>query len=198
MLSSGVVRDTTGRVNRDPFTPSNTMRHPARFLTPPSPMGYALYKDMMLALAVSLALAAPSAAAASDDPPIHVWLNQDNYFVRGDRAKVYVRSAADGYLVVLRADPDGRLRVLFPIDPSDDTFIRAHKKFEVRSRGDREAFAVDEREGSGVVLAAWSASPFKFDEFVRGDHWDYRVLGNILTGSDAAAALETVGARLAV
>src|SRR2546427_6876296 len=86
------------------------MRHPARFLTPLSPMGYALYKDMMLALAVSLALAAPSAAAASDDPPIHVWLNQDNYFVRGDRARVYVRSAADGYLVVLRADADGRLR----------------------------------------------------------------------------------------
>ena len=73
-------------------------------------MGYALYKDMMLALAVSLALAAPSAAAASDDPPIHVWLNQDNYFVRGDRAKVYVRAAADGYLVVLRADADGRIQ----------------------------------------------------------------------------------------
>jgi len=160
-------------------------------------MGYAIHKDMMLALAVSLALAAPSAAAASDDPPIHVWLNQDNYFVRGDRAKVYVRAAADGYLVVVRADADGRVRVLFPIDPSDDTFMRAHKKFEVRSRGDREAFAVDEREGSGVVLAAWSASPFKFDEFVRGDHWDYRVLGTIQTGSDAEAALVDVVQRMA-
>ena len=151
----------------------------------------------MLALAVSLALAAPSAAVASDDPPIHVWLNQDNYFVRGDRAKVYVRAAADGYLVVLRADADGRLRALFPIDPSDDTFIRAHKKLEVRSRGDREAFAVDEREGSGVVLAAWSASPFKFDELVRGDHWDYRVLGTIQTGVDAEAALVDVVQRMA-
>src|SRR5213594_1900725 len=171
--------------------------HPARFLNPLSPMGYAIHNDMMLALAVSLALAAPSAAAASDDPPIHVWLNQENYFVRGDRAKVYVRAAADGYLVVLRADADGRLRALFPIDPSDDTFIRAHKKLEVRSRGDREAFAVDEREGSGVVLAAWSASPFKFDEFVRGDHWDYRVLGTIQTGSDAEAALVDVVQRMA-
>src|SRR5213594_3505653 len=171
--------------------------HPARFLNPLSPMGYAIHKDMMLALAVSLALAAPSAAAASDDPPIHVWLNQDNYFVRGDRAKVYVRAGADGYLVVVRADADGRLRVLFPIDPSDDTFMRAHKKFEVRSRGDREAFAVDEREGSGVVLAAWSASPFKFDELVSGDHWDYRVLGNIQTGVDAEAALVDVVQRMA-
>src|SRR5438445_761675 len=160
-------------------------------------MGYAIHKDMMLALAVSLALAAPSAAVASDDPPIHVWLNQDNYFVRGDRAKVYVRAAADGYLVVLRADADGRLRALFPIDPSDDTFIRAHKKLEVRSRGGREAFAVGGRAGSGVVLAAWSASPFKFDEFVRGDHWDYRVLGTIQTGADAEAALVDVVQRMA-
>src|SRR5437773_1633665 len=117
-------------------------------------MGYAIHKDMMLALAVSLALAAPSAAAASDDPPIHVWLNQDNYFVRGDRAKVYVRAAADGYLVVVRADADGRVRVLFPIDPSDDTFVRA-------------------------------------------DHWDYRVLGTIQTGSDAEAALVDVVQRMA-
>src|SRR2546426_586821 len=75
-------------------------------------MGYAIHKDMMLALAVSLALAAPSAAAASDDPPIHVWLNQDN-------------------------------------------------------------------------------------DFVRGDHWDYRVLGTIQTGSDAEAALVDVVQRMA-
>src|SRR3989441_12829493 len=120
-------------------------------------MGYAIHRDMMLALAVSLVLPAPSAAVASDAPPIHVWLNQDNYFVRGDRAKVYVRAAADGYLVVLRADADGRLRALFPIDPSDDTFIRAHKKLEVRSRGDREAFArSEERRVGKECRSRWS------------------------------------------
>src|SRR5437773_12129252 len=97
-------------------------------------MGYAIHKDMMLALAVSLALAAPAAAAASDDPPIHVWLNQDNYFVRGDGAKVYVMAAADGYLVAVRADADARVRVPFPTASSDDTFMRAHKKFEEPSR----------------------------------------------------------------
>src|SRR2546422_9822636 len=129
---------------------------------------------MMLPCALPPGWRAPPGAAASDAPPIHVWLNQDNYFVRGDRAKVYVRAAADGYLVVVRADADGRLRVLFPIDPSDDTFVRAHKKVEVRSRGDREAFAVGEREGSGGVLAAWAAAPGKVDEFGRGDLWDYR------------------------
>jgi hypothetical protein len=154
---------------------------------------------MTLALALSLALAAPpapSAAVTSDDPPVQVWLNQDNHFVRGDRAKVYVKAAADGYLVVLRGDADGHVRVLFPLDPTDDAFIRGRKKLEVRGRGDREAFTVDEREGSGVVLVAWSASPFKFDEFVRGDHWDYRVLATERADSDAEAALLDIVQRM--
>src|SRR3989441_11500319 len=125
---------------------------------------------MRLASAAPLGWAAPPAAAASDDPPIHVWLNQDNYFVRGDRAKVYVRAAADGYLVVVRADADGRGRVLFPIDPSDDIFMRAHKKFEVRSRGDGEAFRVHGRGGPGGGVPAWPASRFKFTGSVAGVH----------------------------
>src|SRR6266702_608899 len=128
-------------------------------------------------------------AVASDDPPIQVWLNQDNHFRRGDNARVHVKLADDGYLVVLRADAAGRVRVLFPLDPSDDAFVRGGRKFEVRARGDREAFSIDERDGSGVVLAARSAAPFKFDEFVRGDHWDYRVLDARQTGDDQEAAL---------
>jgi uncharacterized protein DUF4384 len=133
---------------------------------------------MTVALMVSLLAStpAPPAAVRSDDPPVQVSLNQDSYFQRGDRARVHVRVRDDGYLVVLRADADGRVRVLFPLDPGDDAFVRGGRKIEVRGRGDREAFYVDEREGSGVVLAAHSATPFRFDEFVRGDHWDYRVL----------------------
>src|SRR5256886_3632565 len=148
---------------------------------------------MMLALMASLLGAAPvtpaAPTAASDDPPIKVWLNQDSYFQRGDKAKVHVKLADDGYLVVLRADAEGRVRVLFPLDPSNDNFVRGHETIEVRGRGDREAFFVDDREGSGLVLAARSTTPFKFDDFVRGDHWDYRVLDARQAGDDKEAAL---------
>src|SRR5437867_5572884 len=138
---------------------------------------------MMLPLLLSLAV------ATADDPPVKVWLNHDNYFQRGDKARVNVRLADDGYLLVLRADAEGRVRVLFPLDPSDDNFVRGHETIEVRGRGDREAFFVDDREGSGLVLAARSTTPFKFDEFVRGDHWDYRVLDARQAGDDKEAAL---------
>src|SRR4029077_19347161 len=158
---------------------------------------------MLLPLMLSLvgsALAPANAASArvvSDDPPVKVWLNHDNY-ERGDKARVNDRLGDDGYVIVLRADADGRVRVLFPLDPGDDAFVRGGETIEVRGRGDREAFYVDEREGSGVVLAASSATPFKFDAFVRCDHWDYRVLDVRQSGDDKEAALVEIAQRMTV
>src|SRR2546425_13254833 len=82
--------------------------------------------------------------------PVTVRLNHDQ-FTAGDRARVYVEAAQDGYLVVLHADAEGRVRVLFPLDPSDDDFVRGGKRFELRARGDRDAFQVEGDEGSGTV-----------------------------------------------
>src|SRR3954447_25013909 len=112
--------------------------------------------------------------ATQDDPPIQIWINNDRRFLPGDRAKVQVRTRDDGYLIVLHADPEGHLRVLFPLDPDKDNFVRGGKKYEVRGRGNREAFDVDDASGRGTVYAAVSSEPFHFEGFVLGDHWDYR------------------------
>src|SRR5437016_12086443 len=120
---------------------------------------------MLLPLMLSLvgsALAPANAAArvVSDDPPIKVWLNHDN-FQRGDKGRVNVRLGDDGYVVVLRADADGRVRVLFPLDPGDHAFVRGGETIEVRGRGDREAFDFDEHGGAGLVDDARPATPEK-------------------------------------
>lgn len=164
---------------------------------------------MLVALTLSLLLPATSpaalaSAARSDDPPIRIKLS-DDAFARGDRARVRVKTAQDGYLVVLRADAEGRVRVLFPLDPGDNSAVRGGREIQVRGRGDREAFTVDEREGSGMVLAARSVVPFRFDEFVRGGHWDYRALSALragddstqVVGGDAEAALLDIVERMA-
>jgi len=109
--------------------------------------------------------------------PVTVRLNHDQ-FTAGDHARVYVQTEQDGYLVVLHADPEGRIRVLFPLDPSDDDFVRGGKKFELRGRGDRDAFQVEGDEGSGTVLAAVAPDAFDFSAFTRNDHWDFRALGS--------------------
>jgi hypothetical protein len=125
---------------------------------------------------VAVASHAPAVTAgpALADPPIKVWLNEER-FARGERARVFVRADRDGYVVVLHAEPGGRVRVLFPLDPTDDNYVRAGKKYEIRGRGDRDAFTVYDTRGTGMVLAAFSPDPFRFDSFVRQDHWDYRV-----------------------
>src|SRR5919109_2603456 len=132
---------------------------------------------MSLSLLLPFLLAGEPAkpvAAATDDPPIRIWIDNDGRFLRGDRARVHVRAEDDGYLVVLQADTEGHLRVLFPIDPTDDSFVRGGKKYEVEGRGGREAFDVGDRTGRGTVYAAVSRAPFRYDEFILADHWDYR------------------------
>ncbi len=115
---------------------------------------------------------------AVGDPPIRLKLSDDMFF-RGEHARVRVKTAATGYLLVLRADAEGHVRVLFPLEPTDDASIRGGKEFEIRGRGNREAFTVDDREGSGKILAAVSARPFQLDSFSRGGHWDYAALSGI-------------------
>ena len=135
--------------------------------------------------------------ALSQTPsPITVQINHDR-FAPGDRARVYVEPAQDGYLVVLHADPYGRVRVLFPLDPTDDDFIRGGQRQELRGRADRDAFVVDDDDGTGTVLAAWMAEPFKYDEFVRNGHWDYRTLRNESIRNDPLSGLLDIVQRMA-
>jgi hypothetical protein len=147
-----------------------------------------------------LAFGTPAHAAprarGGDDPAIQIWINSDRRFLPGDRAKVQVRTREDGYLLVLHADPDGHLRVLFPLDPNDDDFVRGGRKYEIRGRGGRESFTVDNDKGRGTVYAAVSHDPFKFDGFVLGDHWDYRNLAPQRLSSDPQQDLNELVRRM--
>ncbi|HYT62729.1 MAG TPA: DUF4384 domain-containing protein [Gemmatimonadales bacterium] len=135
-------------------------------------------------------------ALAQTPSPITVQINHDR-FAPGDRVRVYVEPTQDGYLVVLHADPYGRVRVLFPLDPADDDFIRGGQRQELRGRADRDAFVVDDDDGTGTVLAAWMAEPFKYDEFIRNGHWDYRVLRNESIRNDPLSGLLDIVQRMA-
>ena len=150
---------------------------------------------MINALLLALSLPAATHGSVAADPPIHVKLS-DDVLSTGDHAKVRVRLAQAGYLLVLRADANGHVRVLYPLDPTDSAIVPAGKDFEIRGRGDREAFTADEREGTGTILAARSSEPFNFESFQRGRHWDYRALAAEQTGQDQEAALVDVVDRM--
>ncbi len=132
---------------------------------------------MFPVLLLSLIAAEPAATvAAVQDAPVRISINNDRRFVRGDRARVKVRVEDDGFLLVLQADAEGRIRVLFPLDPDDDSFVRGDRSYEIRGRGDRESFTVDEGSGEGAVYAAVSRDPFRFGEYAVNAHWDFNAL----------------------
>ena len=148
---------------------------------------------MLTSLLLLASTAGPvTVPAANPDPPIHVWYNSGGDYTFADRAKVYARSAEPGYLVVLRADMNGRVRVLAPIDPEGDQHVNGGKKYELKGRGGREAFVTEDTTGQGVVLAAWSKTPFDFSHFARNGQWD----NDALTGQDQQATKNDPEARL--
>ena len=143
-----------------------------------------------LLLLAALGLTAPAASAtATQDSPIRVWFNSDGNYAKGDRAKVYAKAEQDGYLVVLRADAEGRVRVLFPLDPRDEQRVTGGKKYELKNRAGREAFIADDTAGHGTVIAAVASSPFQFTGLTEDGRWDLRALAAGDVAADPEAAL---------
>jgi hypothetical protein len=121
------------------------------------------------------------------DPVVKLRLSDDGRYRAGDRAKVKVETTRDGYLWVLHVDADRHLRVLFPLNPGDDNFVRAGKTIELAGRGGRETFRVADRSGRGEVFAAFARDPFAFDRFTAGGVWDLRALDAALVSRDVEA-----------
>lgn len=155
----------------------------------------------MLALFASLAIAAPAAPAAISPAAVAVptefflSLNRSKYSP-GDPVRVKFESTDDGYLIVFRVDGDGYVRVLFPLDPDLDPFIRGGKQYELRGRGEREAFRADDRDGNGMVYAALSREPLDLRAYATGTHWDYSRVRLSAWDADAEAELTELVRRM--
>jgi Domain of unknown function (DUF4384) len=153
-----------------------------------APSHFGTEDAMFLALMLSALTADPGSATVP--PPravssVRVSLSKDGYYDLGDQVTVRVSSSEDGYLIVFRATTRGRVRVLFPLDPGLDNFVRGGKTYDVLGRGGKESFRVDDEQGSGVVYAAVSEEPLQFEQFMRGDHWDYRAFEDYQVSDDA-------------
>lgn len=88
---------------------------------------------------------------APEGAPIRLWMNSDRRYRPGDRVRLQVDAEADGYLLVLNYDTEGRVRVLFPLDPRDDAMVRAGRRYEVRDADAQEAFRAYGKDRKSVV-----------------------------------------------
>jgi len=108
-------------------------------------------------------------------PAVRLWLSSDRRYRPGEAVRVQVETGAAGYLLVLQYDPDGRIRVLFPVTPDDDQLVLADRRYEVRDEDQGRSFVAGE-SGPGLVYAAISRDPFRLDEFVTDGAWNYGAL----------------------
>jgi len=116
--------------------------------------------------------------SSTPKPRISVSLDAESPYQRGDDAHVYLVTEVDAYVTVVRIDTDGRLRLLFPLDPWEDNWVRGGKRVEVLSRNRGSAFRISDYAGVGYVFAVASPDPFDFQAITRGDHWDYRTVAD--------------------
>ena len=147
--------------------------------------------------AMLLGLLAVGTVANDPAPPVRIWFDRDDAsYMRGERVKVFLKTRDDRYIVVFHLDPDNRLRILFPLDPGDDNYVKGGKTYKVMNRGGREGIVAD-IAGRGLVFAAASTGPFRFEEFTRENFWDYRTLNATPIEGDQEQALVELAGRMA-
>ncbi|PYP42727.1 MAG: hypothetical protein DMD43_01905 [Gemmatimonadetes bacterium] len=78
-------------------------------------------------------------ASEAAGAPVRLWMNRDRVYREGEAVRLQVDTDVDGYLLVLNYDTDGRVRVLFPLDPRDDAEVNAGRRYEVRDGDGRQA-----------------------------------------------------------
>jgi hypothetical protein len=147
----------------------------------------------------SILFAATVMATPPATPPqagVRINLNSGGDYRPGDRVSVEVETDDDGYLVVFRVDGDGYVRVIFPLDPDLDPFVRGDRRYELRGRGERQSFLADDRGGTGLVLAVLSRSPLDFRDYAYDSHWDYERLRLDDPAGDAEAQLLEIARRM--
>lgn len=141
-------------------------------------------------------LAATSASASAGvvglpaNEPVRLSLNGGDYRP-GDKVKVEVAPDHDGYLLVFRVDGDGYVRVLFPLDPDLDTYVRGGRRYALRGQHDDASFLADDRGGTGLILSVLSPERFSFAGYATasGQRWDYERLRLADPAGDAESQL---------
>ncbi len=134
-------------------------------------------------------------SAEPGERPVQVWLGASGPIAPGERVRVFVQTAVDGYLIVLRSRTDRRIEVLFPAAPTEDAFVPAGG-YEVRGPDAGAAFAALEPPGTGLVIAALSPTRFRPDEFMHRAAWNPAALVASWSEADAEGALTDIVQRL--
>jgi len=153
------------------------------------------------ALAGLLAAGQPAHATsrANEPPGVRIWTDHGEVYRHAERFQVFFRTERDAYVTVLRVDTDGRVHVLFPLNPGDPNLARGGETYTVPGVDDRDAFVVDDPPGVGYVYAVAADDPFDYDAFATDGRWNLQTTASLVDGrihGDPAASLQEVAQNI--
>jgi hypothetical protein len=160
-------------------------------------LGWMLLASLPLQSPTTIRDHSRSAGPAPAARRVALWTDQEDPYVRGQPARVFISLEEPSHVAVLRVDTDGRIRVLFPRDPWGDTYVGGDRTFEVSGTRAGRSFTVDEFPGVGYLFAVASAAPLHFDDLTRDDYWDYRRINGGRVQGDPYVALTDLAGRIA-
>jgi hypothetical protein len=111
---------------------------------------------------------------------VALWIDDREFYRKGDRVAVAFRSDTDGYVTVLRLDTDGRLEILFPREPGQSNYVRGGRLLaldELRGRTGLGAFVVDDYPGVGYLFAVVSLDRIDYGAWAHHGRWDVSTVG---------------------
>ena len=150
---------------------------------------------LILGLGALAQTAVAPTTVRSDTLGVRVWL-PDTVRPVGDPVQVYVALRDTSHLAVLHVDASGRIRVLFPRNPTDPDLVPGGETFAVTGSEDGATFRVPV-PGMGAVVAVRSWAPFRFDGLSAGGRWDYEhALLLLPTAGNPLAALLDIADRI--
>ncbi len=133
------------------------------------------------------------AARAGEPPGVRIWTKHGDMYQHAERFQVFFRTERDAYVTIFRVDTDGRVHVLFPLDPGDPNLAHGGETYSVPGVDDHDAFVVDDDPGVGYVFAVASQDPFNYDAFESNDRWSFQTTASLSDGrihGDPAASLQ--------
>lgn len=137
--------------------------------------------------------------ADGEFPEARIWLDRGDepLLQRGDRVRVYYRTASDAYVAILHIDTDGTVQLLHPRAPEDDHFARAGRDYRLLFPQSSYWF-VDEYPGKGYFFLVASPEPLDFSAFAYEPYergWNLTAVGRAVY-QDPYLAIDEYVARL--
>ncbi len=142
----------------------------------------------LAALAITLAASGAVTRAMAQQPELtaRIWTDrsEDAILHRGERLRLYYRTAADAYVAIFQIDTNGTVRLVYPRSPEENHYVRGGRDYRLLFPSATWWYVQDD-PGVGYFFVVASPEPFDFND-LRYSHyeggWDLSTVGrNVYT-----------------